>query len=151
MSQARAFRLYMTRTYQTCTRALCGRVGTIHPLSTLLKPAFQGDNACWVLLAHLTHTTHDPLHASMAAALICMCSLSRTHHTLMITSSSACVTLAWPSLSWICQLFRRAQPRLTSAIIECVLSASFWQGLCFAVQKCADGPSSSEGYSTCML
>jgi hypothetical protein len=109
--------------HATCTPGLCGRVGTIHPLSTLLKPAFQGDNACWVLLAHLTHTTHDPLHASMAAALICMCSLSRTHHTLMITSSSACVTLAWPSLSWICQLFRRAQPRLTSAIIECVILA----------------------------
>ena len=62
-------------------------VGTIHLLSTLVRTACNGngDHACYLHHVHLKHAAHAPLHAGTAAALMCMCPLSHTHHTVMIT------------------------------------------------------------------
>ena len=59
--------------------------GTIHLLSALLKTACNGDSACSLHHARLKHAAHALLRAGTTAALICMCPLSRVHHTLTIT------------------------------------------------------------------
>ena len=58
---------------------------SLYPLSTPLRPAFQGDNACWVLLAHLTHTSHDPFARRHGRSTHLHVSVEPHAHTLVIT------------------------------------------------------------------
>ena len=104
-----------------------GLCASAHPtlLSTLLRPAFKGDDACCALLAHLKHTAHASLHAGTAHSthLHVLVEPHAPHSHDQHDRLHVSVSLPWPSLSCICRLFRRAQPRLTSAILACVILA----------------------------
>ena len=76
-------------------------VGTIHPLSALLRSACKGDRGCRLNHAHLMHTSLAHLRAGMANALTCTSHTARGHDCCRSIAHLACHSLLsfWNLLS----------------------------------------------------